>query len=267
MAVNGIVGAKHLLTRMGTPYEVRDCINAVVTDVIRSCPGGKKDYRIGGCTALWKSHWASGKYRDITEILTIADCECQGFLVGDILAIYDAETQTCEHVGYYMGGIGGYEAVHSSKTKGCLCGTTVHNGFTHVLRHRYITGVVVGSEDVSETTPDVVCKMKVKLNSGHLNLRKSPSTKGDVIGEIPDGAVVDVYETGEWARVRYDGMDGYVYSAYLTEYEDEAVDDSPQEESSNVKWGVFLPCASKEEAEALADRYTYRLVCQMEVND
>ena len=265
MPVDGIVGAKHLLTRMGTPYEERDCIEAVVVDVIRSCPGGVKDYRIGGCTALWNSINKSGKYKDITEILTIADCECNGFLIGDILAIYDAKTKTCEHVAYYMGGIGGYEAVHSSATVGCLCGTKVRNGFTHVLRHRYIKGAVLQTTE-EETEMTALYKKQVQLDSGHLNLRNGPSADSRDIGDIPNGAIVEVLVEGNWPFVRYNGKTGYVSGKYLFDPPEEEL--LVEEEAEDyTKWGVFIPCENQEHAEMLASFFNVRVVCQREVID
>ena len=199
----------------------------------------------------------------ITEILTIADCERNGFLIGDILAIYDAKTKTCEHVAYYMGGIGGYEAVHSSATVGCLCGTKVRNGFTHVLRHRYIKGAAL--ENAKEETEMPALYMKqVQLDSGHLNLRNGPSAEHRDIGDVPDGAIVEVLVEGDWPFIRYNGKTGYVSGKYLYDLPEEEIliEDEPED---YTRWGVFIPCENQERAEMLVRFFNVGVVCQREV--
>ena len=182
MAVDGIVGANYLITQLGTPYKKRDCINAVVTDVIRSCKGGKLFYRIGGCTALWNAYGdkVASKYRDITERLTLNEAMKNGMLIGDLPVIYNEKTGVCEHIAYYMGGVGGYECLHSSATKGELCPTYLKNGFTHVLRHRYITGrspeearLHTGGENEAMNL-STLHRATVTTDGGALNLRSAP---------------------------------------------------------------------------------------------
>jgi len=54
-----------------------------------------------------------------------------------------------------------------------------------------------------------------------LNLRDSPSLSGTILTGMPEGAAVEVLETGytgdglEWARIRYDGIEGYSAVSYL----------------------------------------------------
>ncbi len=51
-----------------------------------------------------------------------------------------------------------------------------------------------------------------------LNVRSEPSTEGSRIGQLEAGAVVDyvgVYD-GDWTIIRYNDMEAYVASAYLT---------------------------------------------------
>ncbi|MDQ3549511.1 MAG: SH3 domain-containing protein, partial [Chloroflexota bacterium] len=54
-----------------------------------------------------------------------------------------------------------------------------------------------------------------------LNLRASPSLSGAVLTGMPEGADVEVLETGytgdglDWARIRYNGIEGYSAVTYL----------------------------------------------------
>ena len=56
----------------------------------------------------------------------------------------------------------------------------------------------------------------VRLTSGTLNLRESPSLDGKVIASIPNGATINVLgDNGEWYAVEYQGSDGYVSKVYV----------------------------------------------------
>lgn len=257
MAVDGIVGAKYLITQLGTPYSKRDCIHAAVIDVIRTCSGGVKNYRTAGCTALWNSIDASSKYRDITERMSLAEAKEKGLLIGDLPVIYNEGTGKCEHIAYYMGGVGGYECLHSSATKGELCATTLKNGFTHILRHRYITGRLPSDYNTSGTTKNEVTLMnvlyhaRVSTNGGALNLRASAKkASGNVLCEIPFEAEVGVLDetNRDWTKVQYDGFVGYVASQYLTRIENVKADIWDDGIDDCGSWGVFIPCATREEA-------------------
>lgn len=283
MAVDGIVGAEYLLTQIGSPYSKQDCIKAVVVNVIRKCAGGSVLYRTAGCTELWNSFDKSGKYHHITERMTLAEAKKNGLKIGDLPVIYDESTGKCEHIAYYMGGIGGYECVHSSATKGEVCGTTLKNGFTHVLRHRDITGRDVcdyagcGLHDVAPSEDEgiqleVMAYGTVKTNGGHLNLRSGPSTKKAVLTEIPFGTTLPIYESvSGWHYVEYNGEFGYVSADYII------IEETPKTEASSGAacspdggsniWGVFIFHDSKEAAEEAVEEYLNAIVCQYTGND
>ena len=284
MAVDGIVAAEYLLTQIGESYKKQDCIKAVVVNVIRKCAGGNKFYRTAGCTELWNSYDKSGKYHHITERMTLADAKKKGLKIGDLPVIYNEDTGKCEHIAYYMGGIGGYECIHSSATKGEVCGTTLKNGFTHVLRHRDITGRdvcdyagcglhdVTPDEDDDGVQLDVMAYGKVTTNGGHLNLRSGPSTKKAVLTEIPFGTTLPIYESvSGWHYVEYNGEFGYVSADYII------IEETPKTEvssgatcspdgGSNI-WGVFIFHDSKEAAEEAVEEYLNAIVCQYTGND
>ena len=50
---------------IGTPYSELDCIN-LIKKVIRTAPGGDKNYTTAGTNDLWNSDGKSAKYRDLT---------------------------------------------------------------------------------------------------------------------------------------------------------------------------------------------------------
>lgn len=285
MAVDGIVAAQYLITQLGTPYSKRDCINAVVTNVIRTCKGGKKLYRIGGCTELWNSIDKSEKYKDVTKRMTLAEAKKEGMLVGDLPVIYDSKTGVCEHIGFYMGGIGGYECLHSSATKGELCATTLKNGFTHVLRHRYITGrhpSEVGGAAVTDNGAmdmNVLGYARVTTSGGALNLRSAPrKASGNVVCEIPNGTQVAVLGNTDdgWTYVSHNDLQGYVSDQYLTAVGYSGVTDTEADDQAECRddlsfcgdgWGVFIPCSSMAEAEALINAFGTACSIRHEVSD
>lgn len=66
---------------------------------------------------------------------------------------------------------------------------------------------------------DVLYSAEVATDKGALNLRNAPNGKD--IGDIPKGAIVAVIEDGEWPRVIYEDMMGYVSGKYLKKIEPE----------------------------------------------
>ena len=50
---------------IGTAYSELDCIN-LIKKVIRTAPGGDKNYTTAGTNDLWNSDSKSAKYRDLT---------------------------------------------------------------------------------------------------------------------------------------------------------------------------------------------------------
>lgn len=299
MAVNGIVGANYLLTRIGNSYKDEDCIHAVVINLIRNCAGGDTGYRTAGCTELWNSftkYEPGNKYRHIVDCKTIAQAKEDGLMIGDLPVIYNKNTGKCEHIAYYMGGIGGYECIHSSATKKCVCGTTLKNGFTHVLRHRDIISMPLVSAKNSanqENTPDIAVTKKrnedinmnilyyakVATNGGALNLRSSRNKTDNVLCEIPFGTELPVYEatTDGWSQVCYNGSYGYVSSAYLmksTNSSDVSAADHGDNEAAIKQhtglggtWGVFIPCSNKIAANMFVGHFANAEVIKVSLGD
>ena len=56
-----------------------------------------------------------------------------------------------------------------------------------------------------------------RKTTDNLNFRTGPGTNYSIIANIPKGTVIDYYsESNGWAKVRYNGKDGYVSTSYLT---------------------------------------------------
>ena len=281
MAVNGITGAYYMIQQLEKPtsYSEADCVKAAVVNVIRHCSGGDPSYRCAGCTELWNSYDKTGRYHHIVERLTIDETKRSGLLIGDLPCIYNPNTGKCEHIAYYMGGIGGYEVIHSSATRGCVAATYLKNGFTHILRHKLIKGIdpdsAGGNDDDDEKEMDsmatVIYMAKVSTpKGGALNLRSSPSTSARVLTEIENGETVEVLtELGKWVQIKYSGSTGYVFADYVTRIasssdEDDGTSDTTATASA---WGIFVPCASKTAAQTLAQCFNAATVCQWERDD
>ena len=63
---------------------------------------------------------------------------------------------------------------------------------------------------------------QARITSSGVHLWDEPSSKGNRLTRIGNGAEVNVAENlGEWSRVRYWGMEGYVMNTYLERLPDE----------------------------------------------
>lgn len=97
------------------------------------------------------------------------------------------------------------------------------------------------AKPIQEADMVAICKRRVELNSGHLNLRAGPSSKDKDIGDIPDGAIVEVLVDGEWPFVRYNGKTGYVLGSYLKDISAEDSNVLPNNSASNSNNSGAVP--------------------------
>lgn len=57
---------------------------------------------------------------------------------------------------------------------------------------------------------------EIKVTTANLNMRTGPGTSNKVILVIPKGAPVDILSySGDWAKLTYNGKQGYAHTAYL----------------------------------------------------
>ena len=79
-------------------------------------------------------------------------------------------------------------------------------------------------EPIADAKPAVVT-LKNPLDS--LNLRQQPTTASSILARMPHGTQVNLLgREGEWSRVQYGTLTGYVMTSYLTVQED-SVDETP----------------------------------------
>lgn len=79
-------------------------------------------------------------------------------------------------------------------------------------------------EPIADAKPAVVT-LKNPLDS--LNLRQQPTTASSILARMPHGTQVNLLSReGEWSRVQYGTLTGYVMTSYLTVQED-GVDETP----------------------------------------
>lgn len=97
-----------------------------------------------------------------------------------------------------------------------------------------------------EGTPLYEAKVSTP-NGGRLNVRVAPGKNSRVIGQLPNGETVDVWEEdGEWSEIGGDGLKGWVFAEYLQRIEPE-----PAPAPDAMRYGVWIPCGSRSEAETL----------------
>ena len=191
---------------IGTPYSELDCIN-LIKKVIRTAPGGDKNYTTAGTNDLWNSDSKSAKYRD----LTWKQEGISGAKPG-MLAFMGVGTGDVNHTGLVTerGTV-----IHSSKSRGCVVETelTEKRGWNGLGMHRDINAVREADEDttadIEAGTEYIVCAQK------GLRMRKKPDIRGEYMQMLPDGAVITVLEErAGWFKTTYKGYTGWVSAEY-----------------------------------------------------
>ena len=185
---------------IGTPYDKLDCIN-LIKKVIRTAPGGDKNYTTAGTNALWDSYDKTGKYRD----LIWRQAGISGAKPG-MLAFMGVGTGDVSHVGLVTD-VG--TVLHSSKSRGCVVETelTEKRGWNGLGKHRMIE--VDGEETADSAEGEII----TVCAQGGLRMRKKP--KGRYMQMIPDGAQLAVLEEKDgWLRVEYRGHTGWISGEY-----------------------------------------------------
>ena len=185
---------------IGTAYSELDCIN-LIKKVIRTAPGGDKNYTTAGTNDLWNSDGKSAKYRD----LTWKQEGISGAKAG-MLAFMGVGTGDVDHTGLVTerGTV-----LHSSKSRGCVVETelTEKRGWNGLGKHRMIA--VDGEETADSDEGEIV----TVCAQGGLRMRKKP--KGRYMQMIQDGAQLTVLEEKDgWLRVEYRGFTGWISGEY-----------------------------------------------------
>lgn len=214
---------------IGTPYAELDCIG-LIKKIIRTAPGGVKDYTTAGTNTLWDSYDASPKYKDLTWRKESIDGAQAGMLA------FKRTGDDVHHVGIVTDE---GTVFHSSSAYGRVVETELDDSWDLLACHRYIMAQdATGEEDdMSE-----LYQAKVSTQSGPLNVRQVPEV-GKIIAQIPRGEIVKVYDGGDWPRIRWGNTLGYVSRQYL-----ERIDEKPE---SNAGTGSGYTSLRREEDGAI----------------
>lgn len=196
---------------IGTPYSDLDCIN-LIKKVIRTAPGGDKNYTTAGTNNLWNSDSKSAKYRDLTwkqEGISSAKA--------GMLAFMGVGTGDVSHTGLVTerGTV-----IHSSKSRGCVVETelTEKRGWNGLGKHRMIA-VQDDNAEGGETMYGNAT-VKTQKEGSYVNLREGASTRAAVIGKVYDGERVNVLReagTGWIYGKTQAGAEGYMSADYIIE--------------------------------------------------
>lgn len=224
---------------IGTPYSELDCIN-LIKKVIRTAPGGNKNYTTAGTNALWDSYDKTGKYRDlIWRQAGISDAK------PGMLAFMGVGTGDVNHTGLVTerGTV-----IHSSKSRGGVVETAITDKslWNGLGKHR----MIAVQDDNAEGCETMFGNATVSVTSGHLNIREGASTKSKVIAKAENGARVNVIReaggTG-WVFGKLEsGEAGYMSGEYLAEDapaigdQDETSGEAPNTTTLRRSDGVYI---------------------------
>jgi hypothetical protein len=218
MAIKASDAIRVARSLIGTPYGELDCIN-LIKKVIRTAPGGAKDYTTAGTNTLWDSYESSGKYRD----LTWRQSGIAGAKAG-MLAFKTASLNDVSHVGIVTSD---GTVIHSSSTYGgrgvVETPLTASEGWTLLGIHKHIEVAESAAERQETAVTSYKAQVILKDEASTLNVRNAPEKTGDRIGRLGHGAIVTVqaeFDNG-WQFVLYgDNGSGYVDGSFLQAYEE-----------------------------------------------
>lgn len=196
---------------IGTSYDELDCIN-LIKKVIRTAPGGDKNYTTAGTNDLWNSDSKSAKYRD----LTWKQEGISGVKAG-MLAFMGVGTGDVNHTGLVTerGTV-----IHSSKSRGGVVETEITDKslWNGLGKHRMIA--VQDDNEKGGETMFGNATVKTQKAGSYVNLREGASTRAAVIGKVYDGERINVLrEAGTgWIYAKTQaGAEGYMSADYIVE--------------------------------------------------
>ena len=249
---NQVARAATLAAHVGYTYDELDC-QAFVEHCVRQA-GGRMDY-LGTNDMARRAAWLG----------TLDEARAQGRLVpGAGLLIREATEANLparyagdglgdfSHVGLYVGegalsdtdkngNARSCDVVHSSATMGRVAGSTLQNGWTHVLWFPEIdygasgaAGNAAAGDGLTAGASPVRFATVVSPDGNPVKLRSTPSTDKPYLAKVPVGTAVEVMQDAQgWAQVRLpDGKVGYMMTKFLTFEDAEDAPESGQDEPS-----------------------------------
>lgn len=237
---------------MGTPYSRMDC-QAFVEACLKEAGNSTN---LGGSNAWYRECMKNG------WVGTPEECKKKNGKIppGAFLFIHSHDggeekrgyhdgLGNAEHIGLYTGETGkqmvkqatdagianakqynfGNGAMHSSSKRECVCtsafaGKTIRGGWNMVGLWNKVEYNDGDEEKPEENAMQVTYTAEV--TGGGLNMRREKSTNAQKITQIPNGArVLVTEEDGDWSKVTYAGLEGYVLNSFLKEIkpEDETI--------------------------------------------
>lgn len=247
----GMIQAKDAIelarSLLGTPYDELDCIN-LIKKVIRTAPGGLKNYTDAGTDELWSSYQSSGKYKHLIWRQDGIQNAKPGMLAFKGRASDARGDGQPHHVGIVAVKSGQLTVIHASSANRQVVETPLEGpyGWTLLAVHRYIE---IGEEGEALNDNEKGSAVVNTPNGGKLNLRANPGKNCKVLATIPNGETLEIIaeETTGWLKARWNGYAGYV-SADMVEIKGSSAGDA-----GSLVWYVHVPCQNQVQAEALAD--------------
>ena len=215
---------------LGTPYSLMDCqafVERCLADIgiLKDLAGSNTWYRevarhgwVGTPEECKKKYGSipKGAFLFIQTNDGKEPKQYQGDGIGNI-----------SHIGLYTGT--GDGAIHSSKSKGCVCqsvfkGRSINGGWNRVgLWDRIDYGVE--SQDESEGKQMAIATVWADGGST-VNLRTKPTSSASLVDRIPIGTEAEVEtESGDWSYIHVNGKSGYMMTKYLVSEVPEKADD------------------------------------------
>lgn len=196
---------------IGTPYSELDCIN-LIKKVIRTVPGGDKNYTTAGTNDLWNSVGSAPKYRDLTWRQEGISGAKPGMLI-----FMGVGTGDVDHVGLVTDVS---TVLHSSKSRGGVVETEITDKslWNGLGVHR-----MIAVDDDKKGGDDPMwgnSTVKTQKPGSYVNLREGASTRAAVIGKVYDGERVNVLReagTGWIYGKTQAGAEGYMAADYIVE--------------------------------------------------
>ena len=176
------------------------------------------------------------------------------------------------HIGIKTGR--GKGAIHSSASRGCVAESEFHDktirnggwnrvGLLDCFEYETINSeFIIHNSDVLPAGGNEVKKMTVTVHAPGgttVNLRKKPGKSAALVDRVPDGAEVELLESGvTWSRVRYKGWTGWM----MTEFLEAAKEGIPDSEKT---WSVIISGLDLTQAQTLVNNYPGRSQMEKEV--
>lgn len=93
---------------------------------------------------------------------------------------------------------------------------------------------VLRGEEGKELAEEVGQRL-AEVNTTTLRVRMEPTTESEIVGLVPDGGIYEVSEEAEgWAKILFEGGEGYVSTDYAEVYTENTVAESKEEEEARL---------------------------------